>query len=422
MTLDIDAFLSSALGTYVDANARTLGWMLDRPKLYGVFLNTKQNSVTLKDYDEGDGWRGPQFLYGWIQGRGLEALVLHAGFFETENPAFAAELDGAARPLYSALLDLRGRYGHSYFCYDANLQPVLPGSDGVIPQKRPDDLFTYSDAFVLKGLIAASTRYDPRATPKLIMELLELVRAIEEGRFIMDERQPLNRSSLTAQHEEFAPRMIVLGAAALLRRLGLREAAGFGNRFIAHVLERHWDNQGPAASGLLRDTPDQDRCNPGHAIEFAGFALDYLREGGDPHLISDIRDVLVSSFEAGFRSPGLCLSVAASSGEFLSPYFPWWSLPETIRASAMVYERTREPAALSIWRKAHDAFFGLYWRGEPPIAYQTRDAEGPIDYVPATPDLDPGYHTGLSLLGAIEAIDRMSHGPASASRSRDGRM
>jgi hypothetical protein len=23
--------------------------------------------------------------------------------------------------------------------------------------------------------------------------------------------------------------------------------------------------------------------------------------------------------------------------------------------------------------------------------------------VPATPDLDPGYHTGLSLLGAVEA-------------------
>jgi len=39
----------------------------------------------------------------------------------------------------------------------------------------------------------------------------------------------------------------------------------------------------------------------------------------------------------------------------------------------------------------------------PPVAYQTMTKEGPIDWVPATPDLDPGYHTGLSLLAAIEA-------------------
>ena len=30
-------------------------------------------------------------------------------------------------------------------------------------------------------------------------------------------------------------------------------------------------------------------------------------------------------------------------------------------------------------------------------------ADGPADFVPATPDLDPGYHTGLSLLAAIDS-------------------
>ena len=33
--------------------------------------------------------------------------------------------------------------------------------------------------------------------------------------------------------------------------------------------------------------------------------------------------------------------------------------------------------------------------------------DGPIDHVPATPDLDPGYHTGLSLLAAIEVADAL---------------
>ena len=62
---------------------------------------------------------------------------------------------------------------------------------------------------------------------------------------------------------------------------------------------------------------------------------------------------------------------------------------------------------LDIWRRAHAAFFDTYWRGEPAIAYQTMTRDGPIDFVPATPDLDPGYHTGLSLLAAVEAAARM---------------
>jgi hypothetical protein len=408
--VDIDSFLSEARATYVDANARTLQWMLGRPKLHSAFLNTKQNSITLKDYDEGDGWRGPQYLYGWIQGRGLEALVLHAAFFEREDPALAAELSRMARELYVALDELRASDGHAYFCYDADLTPMVPGGDRAVPQHRPRDLYTYSDVFVLKGLIAASTRHDPSSTGRFLSDLLDLVRAIEEGRFVMDERRPLDRVTLGVQKEEFGPWMIVLGAAALLHRLGLREAAGFGGRFITHVLARHWDTDGPAASFLLRDTPGEDHCNPGHAIEFVGFALDYLPSDADHATVDDLRKILLASFRAGFRLPGVCLSVAAPGGRHLSPYYPWWPLPETIRAAALAYERTRDPAALGVWRQAHRAFFDLYWRREPPLAYQTRDASGPVDFVPATPDLDPGYHTGLSLLGAIEAIDRLTRG------------
>ena len=76
----------------------------------------------------------------------------------------------------------------------------------------------------------------------------------------------------------------------------------------------------------------------------------------------------------------------------------------THRAAALLWTRTRDPRTLAVWKAADAAFFGSYWRGEPPIAYQTRDDGGPMDFVPATPDLDPGYHTGLSLLGAIEAV------------------
>ena len=405
-----EAFLSEARAAYVNANAATLRWMLDRPRLHGAFLNTKVNSITLAEYTEDDGWRGPQFLYGWIQGRGLEALVTHALFFDEEEPELAARLHAAARDLYRSLKALHGRFGHAYFSYDANLVPVYPGSDArPAAQSLKDDLFTYSDAFVLKGLIAAARAYAPAEATAYLAQMRRLVLAIEEGRFVMDERRLLGEAALREQEDEFGPRMILVGAAAMLRRLGFDDDAAFGERFIDHVLTRHWDvgEGGSKATELVKDVAGGDHCNVGHAIELAGFGLEFIPQLGQEELAAKLERILVASFRAGFTGPGLCLRISAGSGAPLSPYFPWWSLPETVRAAALAYARSRNETVLDLWRQCHDAFFGNYWRASAGIAYQTRDMSGAVDYVPATPDLDPGYHTGLSFLSAIEAIDKL---------------
>jgi hypothetical protein len=400
---DAAAFLKDARATYVAANRGTLAWMLDRPRQHGAFVDTKMNSITLADYGEADGWRGPRFTYGWIQGRGLEALSTHAAFFAHEESRLAARLDEAGRTLYRAMADLYDRHGGAFFTYDEGLTPVIPGEGGQpVPQELGSDFFTYSDAFVLKGLIAGATRCDLAGRPRWLERLVAVITAIEEGRFIMEERHPLTAETAARQEPEFGPRMILMGAAGLLAWLDLRREAAFGDRFIAHVLDRHWDRED---SGLIRDVEGGDRCNVGHAIELAGFAMEYLPADADRGIVAAFAEIAVTSFEKGFLGPGLCLQLSASTGEALSPYFPWWSLPEAIRAASLVYVRTRDPRMLAVWKRAHEAFFNDYWRGDPPVAYQTCDRNGPIDYVPATPDLDPGYHTGLSLLGAIKAID-----------------
>jgi hypothetical protein len=379
--------------------------MLARPPLLEGFLNTKQNPLTLADYAGSDGWRGPGFLYGWIQGRGLEALATHAAFFAREDQGLAAELDDSGRALYDALSRLHAADGHAYFCYDEALRPIYPDAAGrVSAQRRPADLYTYADAFACKGLIAASARFASAALPHRLEQLAAVVASIEERRFVIDERLPLDRDALAVQADDFAPRMILLGAAALLAGIGCREQAGFGDRFIAHVLDRHYD----VRTGLLQNVPGEPETNPGHAIEFVGFALDYLPTDADPALVGTLERILLSSFQAGMADPGISLTVSVDTGAPTSPYCPWWSLPETIRAAALAHERTRSRATLDAWRRAHAAFFGRYWRGDPPIAYQTMTADGPIDRVPATPDLDPGYHTGLSLLAAIEVVDRLA--------------
>jgi hypothetical protein len=401
----MDPFLPAARETYVQANTGTLRWMLARPAIGGRFLNTKLHSVTLRDYDASDGHRAPQYIYGWIQGRGLEALATHAGFFDTEDPALAAELDTAAALLYDALDDLQRRDGHAYFTYDADLRPVYPDKAGIIqPHAPPKDIYSYSDIFVAKGLLAAGARLGrSQDRARHLGYFNQIVAAIEEGRFQIDERVALSHEELARQPDDFGPRMILLAGGGLLRRIGLPEATGYCDRFIDHVLTHHFD----VRSGLLRNVPDEDACNVGHGIEFIGFALDHLAPTADPAPVGKLERILIASFRAGFAGPGIALSVSAATGEVLNPLCPWWSLPETIRSAALCYARTGNAETLAVWKEAHDAFFGTYWRGDPAVAYQTMTADGPIDYVPATPDLDPGYHTGLSLLAAIETVDAL---------------
>lgn len=398
------SFFSSARAEYSRINAATLAWMVERPRLHGVYLNTKLNPLTFADYGADDGLRGPDFLYGWIQGRGLEALVTHASAFETENADLSFRLDSAARDLHAGLDQLVSGQEHAYFCYDRDLTPIRRQGDGWVVQAMPEHIHTYTDAFVAKGLVAAAARFELPGLQSHLAYFDSVIAAIENGGFQLDEHAPLGEEALAAQDDDFGPRMILLGAAGMLKRAGLAAHAAYGDRFIEHVISRHFDPE----SGLLRNVPGGDISNVGHGIEFAGFALDHLGGDAPRDMLGTLSRVLTASFGAGYSAPGIALTVSVSTGQRTSPYCPWWTLPETIRTAALLYELTGDDSARSVWRTAHDAFFEWYWRETPPVAYQCRTADGPIDYVPATPDLDPGYHTGLSLLAAIKATDRMS--------------
>jgi hypothetical protein len=301
MTHPDKQFMAHAHKTYIEANRSCLNWMLDRPSLQGAFLNTKMNSLTLQDYTVEDGLRGPSFTYGWIQGRGLEALIAHAQCFSSLDPDLSHRLDTRARALYADLRDLYLKYDRAYFLYDATMSPVYPTDNmGVAPQSIATGYYTYSDAFVLKGLIAAASRFEPRRVPLFLEHMAQLVGSIEGGTFIQDERQRLDSGALARQDDNYGPRMILLGAAAMLQRLGYWDAAAFGRRFIAHVLEHHVHQGSAKGTVLLRDLPGGDYCNPGHAIEFVGFALDYLQQS-DRQLILTLEKRLRRKSGAGAR-------------------------------------------------------------------------------------------------------------------------
>ena len=91
---------------------------------------------------------------------------------------------------------------------------------------------------------------------------------------------------------------------------------------------------------------------------------------------------------------------------------PWWNLPETLRAAVEAMQVTTGPqqaAMAAIAAHSCNAFFQHFVRRDLGLmASQTLDADGHvIDVIPATPDADPGYHTGLSLIDAVRGMQRL---------------
>jgi len=398
-------FPDHAHDIYLKANQRALYWQLGRMNEKVPFINTKLNSLSLQNYDHSDGLRGPDFIYGWIQGRGLEALILHARYFEGIDQQLSNRLYNAAEALYPLLSDLINTQQCASFCYNSSLQPVRHDDpNGQTRQQREVDIATYSDLFCIKGFIAAATQFAPENLPTHLSSLQSIVDAIDRDRFLMRESGDLTDAALEEQLPDFGPRMIALGAAALLHQLGLGDHDTFSERFTEHILDNHLDDR----RGVLSNEPGGKIANAGHGIEFAGFALDIYRESVNKDLANRLSNIISTSFQAGFNGNGIVTLIDLSTMKPTNTMCPWWSLPETIRAASLAYEATGNPILLETWQTAHDAFFTHYWRDDPPIAYQSLSIDRPVDIVPSTPDLDPGYHTGLSLLGAMQMAERRS--------------
>lgn len=396
-------FLTQADARYRDTNRRTMQWVLSRSE-NSPWINTKFHPIEQRDYAAGDDLRGPDYLYGWIQGRALEALIQHGTGCADDDPTLSAALLDRSRLLYQALDELYSRHNMACFCYDRNLTPILtsPSSGGQV-QRREAGIRTYSDLFVVKGLIAASVHHAPDNLQRHVAELDQIITAIDSDRFLMNESGHIDEAALQRQIPDFGPRMIALGAASLLHSLDLHRLDTFSTRFVEQVLEQHAHGH----SGLISNSPGGQTLNPGHAIELIGFHFETWGNALPDTLTARLAQLLDDTFSAAFDGQGLRLSIDLDTRQYSSELSPWWSLPETIRAAALAFELTQEPRFLKIWQAADTAFFKQFWLDTPPIAVQMMRNGCAVDAVPATPDLDPGYHTGLSLLAASHVCRRM---------------
>jgi len=416
------------------------------------FIDTKINLMTGADFSADDPLRGFGTISGWIQGRGLEALVEHCRWLRS-HPEIAAgrtlipRLEQILREVSQSLWAIfRRNQGHVFFFMTPQGSPFLLQADGK-PREMTTwaiDWYSYSDLFVAKGLYAAAVyRSDTAAAADARAYCYAIDQAIWADRFISNEKEVDLQTGLPPRGSrcEQGPYMIQLGTAAVLTDLGRDPAVvEMGLRLLRHQLGHFvqvaaghpdfrpgdaWEAIEPDGSPVR--TEEGVSSNPGHAIELVGLGLKFTAAArhhglGTPKQAREIAEleafmptILDQQFQRGFRpdAGGICLRVDLIQRKPLSDIMPWWSLPETIRAAMESWSVSTDPAGqrrcLEILSQSHNAFAQHYVRPELHLmAYQTRSTAGhPVAVIPATADADPGYHTGVSILDFLRILDSL---------------
>jgi mannose/cellobiose epimerase-like protein (N-acyl-D-glucosamine 2-epimerase family) len=409
------------------------------------YINSKLNLLTGKDFDAQDPIRGRNAIYGWIQGRGLEALAGHCQWMTAsgQGEALVPGLRKMMRVVLDRMREVWRQNGERlWFFMQPDGQPFTlgPGGRPVPFDLTADTPFGFSDLFASKGMFAAACALaDNEARDAAARYIAAVEDAIWTGRFENDQvtLDPKNPVETVPGRRAHGPYMIQIGTAALLVLQGDARGIPMGLKLIRHELDHFVNLNGRIADFEEGDMweatsedgrPYRDRngavlSDPGHALEFVGLALkftDAAKRSGDLGVIqgaevSGMEDVmpglLKQNFENGFLGKGISKAFDLVGRKAMNTDLPWWNLPETMRAAAFCRQIASREVEWEIcdevFLKCHNAFVSHFVQPELHLmAFQTLTERGdPVDIIPATSDADPGYHTGLSMIDVLSVLD-----------------
>jgi len=414
-----------------------LRFLLQRQEGDKPFLDTKFQVGSGKDFDRDDPLRGGHVIYTWIQGRGLEALADHARWLEKEE-AIGEELRESLisairvvlpRVIGSMEAARAGQGGKLPFMMRSAGDPLMVDRAGevVAGGSSADSNWSLSDLFYAKGLGAAANYLgDFRLFALAEQNFAGIIEAIRSGKFSsgqigLDPKNPVQEVSGRFSH---AGRMIGLSAATQFYRCsGQSHYFDLGLEFIEFILRYHVQRgAGRFADGDFWEYVDSSGqpwedgarvwSDPGHATEFAGLAFAHLDARPDlgELFYGDLRRVLKRNFSNGFTGLGLMKAFDLSARMPINSDLPWWALPETMRAAALALPTApadEKQELVEIFLRSWEAFAGRFVRKEyhllpvPCLDQWGNESKA----IPAVPDGDPGYHTGLSLLACLPALN-----------------
>ena len=413
------------------------------------FINTKVSIITGEDFKQCGAGRpiyASDLVYGWGQGRGLETVAGCLRWLPTATTLadeakhdLALRLQRLLEEAVASAEALRQRNdGRMFFIMTLDGQPMEVDDQGEVrPVEAIPGQANYSDLFYSKGLFAAARYLGREDLAAQAMEYFRLVvDAIEQDGFITDQQQldPKNKVRPVPGKLSHGPRMISLGGIAeMIEATGDQAWIEAANRKIRYIADKHI-NRGKFADlepwdfvefidpeGRPWNDAGAVLCDPGHTLEFVGLAcgtgLAAKRSGQSNDSFDRLMaaceeimpNVFARAFELGFNKEqgGIYKTVDLLTREPRNSDMPWWSLPETMRGAARMlalYPSLDPGPIVEAYALCHDALVNNYINEDVYcMAYETRSADGqPVDVIPGTPDADPSYHTGLSLLGVLE--------------------
>jgi len=411
------------------------------------YINTKLSVLTGEDFpepaDPSNDYRGKTAVYGWIQGRGLEALAGHIRWLPNCSILSAPEkqdrirrLTGMLKTVLDQMEKVRARNnGRVTFLMTPEGQPFTFDETG---RRKPITLdpkvTSTTELFYPKGMFAAAVLLgDKEKIAAAIPYFLKVAADIEAGRNRGDRVSfdPKNAAGENPNKRGHGARMIMLGGLAVFaEQLCDEEWFGWGEKFIRYIVGHHINTGqfpdlqpydyveciGPEGKPWREN--EQVMSDPGHSLEFIGLAAKFLlvlrnkprKTASQEELSSRCAElfphVLARNFANGFNPKvgGICKAFDLISRRPINSDMPWWNLPETMRAGAeLLLLSEGDKHTSGILRVIADCSNGFMRSFVNPsarlMAYQTVDASGrPVDVIPATPDADPGYHTGLSII------------------------
>ncbi|AQQ70516.1 hypothetical protein SMSP2_00868 [Limihaloglobus sulfuriphilus] len=414
------------------------------------WVDTKLDILTGRDFPDDDIIRGKHTVYGWIQGRALESIAEHAKWLKN-NTISCRPLIERCTKVVKKLSDrlIRTRKlngGHCYFFMDeAGKACSFDKDKRVYVNLTPDSPYNYSDIFCSKGLYAAACYLnDQSAQMQAKNYCIEVIDALLSGCFRSDQHRfegdlclPVNDNDKISH----GPVSIAIGIANVLFEDNKDiDTARIAVSLIEHTLSNYvnlgqWNylQEYDFVEFIDADYQPFNNCgsifsDPGHALEFAGLSLKFTEMARKVESVNKsfykrlnyyreiMPEILFRNFENGFNpeAEGICKLWDLTNSRPANPDMPWWSLPETMRTaiySVLTSSKDNfQNQALEIYSLCHNAFINHYLKPELNFfCLQTRGTDKkPKEVIPATPDADPCYHTGLCILDCIRCVDKLA--------------
>ena len=398
--------------SYLEYLGIRIRFLLDRFQRYPDFpgVHTGYDSITGEEFSD-----KYIFPYSWINGRGVSVFTRLADFF----PQYSEKLNAYALHVISSMENHWERNNH-HFPFMANLD----GTERDVGVKPPPGFKSYSDLYACAGFIEYGARRNDKKRLDMAKEIFTTtIEALDERKFVT-EPDPTPEDRILENPWSVAVDL----ANEFVKHLNDQKYLDISARLITYLLDHYYiESLGAYIEYITPDgkpfLDEEERyiVDPGHAIEFCSFCLEFARLAAKYQRFGSLCDrihkiipaLLHWNIEHGWNKnyPGIYKTIDARSSAPLNETMPWWILPETLLGTILGYESCNDSVFLQHFMNAHNTYFTIYMNTKTKYGpYQNIDGKTgkPVGVVPACKFQDPEFHSGKNILTVTEVYKRIT--------------